>query len=175
MEARNTIYSCLLILLFIYNLQVYCQSFDTLPSDEVGADLRRQLIKNLRDAINGSYGRIEPALASRYPEFLIIAARVSKIVANATSFNESDLCFYIKELLSQTPDTCGNLEDLTSPCQLPWRAQYIESLIGMCAIMERNMTKKERFRPGARRRIVTEYLLVAIKVLARTAMISYQR
>ena len=165
------------MLVFIAQMgHFYCKGFEN-STNNIEPKLRQELVVDLQSAVNGSQGIIE-VLSARYPGLLGIAARLAKATGNAKRFNESDVCKHVKKLLAETQNFCGSSDDAMSPCHLSksTRIQLLGNMLRLCSSLEKNMTSRTMFIPASRRTLhVTEYLLLAIKVLARAAMIGYQR
>ena len=161
---------CLVFILFIQRNKVSARLFDNLGSGDVELTYRRQILTDLRRALNDTNGTVESALAVRYPEFLNIAVKIVNTTENATNFNQSRLCQYIDDLLSATIDLCGIFIDRTSPCHI--QNNILKDALDVCLSLRRNITHQ---RPPVGHKIVTEYFLLAVKVLVKAAMFSYER
>ena len=171
MEEKNSSRLCYLaFILFIHVAHIYCESFDNLESRKIEPQFRRHIITDLREALNDKNGTVELALTVRYPDFLSIAAMIVNISENARDFNKARLCLYIKDLLLGTKDLCGISIDKKSPCHLP--KEFFKNVSDLCPIKEPNNTDG---REPVRRQIVTEYFLLAVKLLTGTAKITYER
>lgn len=161
---------CLVFIFFSQRNKVSPQSFDNFGSRDVDRTHRKQVLIDLRRALNDTDGTVESALAVRYPEFLSMAINIVNTTENATNLNQSKLCQYIDELLSGTIDLCGVNFDRSSPCHI--QNNILKGVLDVCRSLRRNITHQ---RPPVGQKIVTEYFLLAVKILAKTAMFSYER
>ena len=166
----KNLYSCLVSILLVQTIQVFCQSFDDATSREAQALLRKRAVTDLRKALNGTDAAANLAITYRYPFLVDIAMKVVNTTENTTRFDQTKLCADINELLMTTVDFCGFSFDRRSPCYLP--DKILKSVLHVCPKPRYNITDNTR---PARYRPVTEYFLLAVKVLLRTAAVSYER
>ena len=161
-------------------------SFENLRSENVDSAERQQIIMDLRDTISGSSDSIEQNLVNRYPSILNLTTQIINKTKLSLTMNESKLCLQIKYLLLKVADHCkGTDDDKPSPCYWSkWGKRMLSgNLTKICLMGKRNETTlpprtgwipkwRRTFR---RKRIPTEYLLIAVKVIARAVLINYQR
>lgn len=174
METKSGVLFLGIVLFFVKTTNIRCQSFDDLKSGDIEPEMKRKTLFAMRMAVNSSeQDNIEAALVLRYPELLSIAVRVATITENETHFNETSICMYIRQLLRESNGSCGESINLTSACHLSssTKKELLDNLLKICA--KKNVTTKPEL--PTIRKLPTEYLFLAVKVLARTAMIGYER
>eukprot|EP00112_Aurelia_sp_Birch-Aquarium-sp1_P022324 Seg626.3 transcript_id=Seg626.3/GoldUCD/mRNA.D3Y31 product="hypothetical protein" protein_id=Seg626.3/GoldUCD/D3Y31 len=161
-------------------------SFENLSSQNVDSAFRQQIIMDLRDAISGSSDSIEQDLVNRYPSILNLMAQIVNETQPPMTLNESNLCLQIKLLLLKLVDRCESTDDdKKSPCYWSkWGKRMLSgNLTKICLMGKGNETTlpprtgwipkwKRTFR---RKRIPTEYFLIAVKVIARAVLINHRR
>ena len=148
-------------------------SFDNLNSTTSKQMDRKVLVDNLRQAINGSSSDLERNIASRYPEFLNLAAQTM----SQSNDSEKVICARALSRFIKAFDQCPP-ESITpnSSCYSGnWQKQF-ETFSSQQAICERNkknatQTKKRLLPKG----IPALYLMVAVKIVARAAVIFNER
>ena len=154
----------------VHAVLVFCQSFDDVTSREAQALLRRRAVTDLRKAMNYTDAAANLAINYRYPFLVDIAMKVVNTTENTTRFDQTKLCKYIDDLLIKTVDFCGTSFDRRSPCYLS--DKILKSVLHVCPTPQYNVTDSTR---PARYRPVTGYFLLAVKVLLKTATVSYER
>ena len=161
-------------------------SFENLTSENLDSAERQQTIIDLRDAISGSSDSIEQDLINRYPSILNLTTQIMNETQLSLTMNESKLCLHIKFLLLKVVDRCKVTEDdKASPCYWSkWGKRMLSgNLTKICLMGKGNETTlppkigwipkwRRTFR---RKRIPTEYLLIAVKVIARAVLINFRR